>query len=114
MCMCDQKSSKLKRAETAASHSPKVFVWKPQLNANLKICLFDALCNLQQKGEFLYAVVTIILESQGSKLPLANHLCKVGECIESIYTVTALDFGSRYCPSRGSSTNTRPNLKTDT
>ena len=107
-------SEVLKPLPHITSHSPEVFVWKPQLNANLKIRLFDALCNLQQKGEFLYVVVAIVLASQGLKLPLADRFCKVGECVESNCIITVIDFGSCYCASQESSANTCPNLNMDT
>ena len=55
-----------------------------------------------------------ILASQGSKLPLADCLCKAGKCADSYYTITAIDFATHYCISSRNNENTRSNLKTDT
>jgi len=45
---------------------------------------------------------------------LADRLCKLWKFVESNYKIMAVDFASRYCVSRGNSTNTHPILKTDT
>ena len=60
-----------------------------------------------------WIIQTLHPYKSGLLLPLADHLPNAGNWTESNYTITAIDFASRYCISRGNPPQSEDGYTTD-